>query len=557
MIRSRFLLLFFAFLFLSMLACQTLSGEPTAALPPPPTVVVNPAGTPLSVTATTIAGPVASPTATLPTLNGPALTAVVDVNVRGGPGVDYPADGFLLQGESAAIIGYDPTSGWWKVACPARSDGPECWVTGRTQYVLPVNTQNVPVAAVPPLPPTITPSATSVVALPTVPAGALSPLLVFVSNGNLFAMNLTISNDQAQAGQIVQLTNDGAVTWAALSPNGQKVAFIRQPFDFNEEILVINRDGTERTLLVNSANLPAAPDTNPAEVARLFNQVEWLPDGQTLAFNTVLVNMVGPGSGPTYDLWLVPAGGTPLERFAPGTGGGGFDISASNVAVMSTYNEVFRINLDGSGRQTLVTFEPVATYSEYSYIPNARWTADGSRILVAIPSQDPLQPTANTNLWVAPAGNNSQLLGNLLGNTLFYPVEWTANGNRLAYVKQISDPSNPPSELILADSNGGSQVSYATGNELNFIAWSPNENNFLYRGSGFYAIGQAGASPVLVNLAGGTSVGKGQWLTGNVYVVGVGTYGNWSLSSGNSAGQTSPLTTAATDGPPIFDVWTP
>lgn len=557
MVRSPFLLFFFAFLFLSSLACQTLSGEPTAPLPPPPTVVLNPAGTPLTLTATVIAGPVASPTATIPTLTGPNLTAVVDVNVRGGPNVAYPADGFLLQGESATIIGYDPTSGWWKIACPARSDGPECWVTGRTQYVLPVNTQNVPVAAVPPLPPTATPSATSVAIVPTLPAGTLPSILVFVNNGNLFTMELILSNEQTQPGPIVQLTNDGAITWAAISPNGQKVAFIRQPIDYNEEILVINRDGSERTLLANSANLPAAPNTNPAEVARLFNQVQWLPDGQTLAFNTILVNMIGPGSGPTYDLWLVPAGGIPLERFAPGTGGGLFDIAANNVAVMSTYNEVFRVNLDGSGRQTLLTFEPVITYSEYSYIPNARWTADGSRVLVAIPSQDPLQPTANVNLWTAPAGNNSQLLGSLPGNALFNPVEWTINGNRLAYVKQISDPNSPPPELILGDSNGGSQVSYATGNELRFIGWSNNENNFLYSGSGFYAIGQAGANPTIINLAGGTTVGAGQWLTSNFYVVGVGNFGNWSLNSGNLAGQTALLTTTTTDGPPIFDLWTP
>ncbi len=133
--RQRILWFAISLLILSSLACNAFAGapEPGLTLPPPPVTETDAAS--LSDGEIGLA-----PTATLPgaitdvplvdAAGNPLLEALIDVNVRTGPGVIYGRDGFLFAGETAAVLGHDPVSGWWKIACPGRSDGPECWVSG-------------------------------------------------------------------------------------------------------------------------------------------------------------------------------------------------------------------------------------------------------------------------------------------------------------------------------------------------------------------------------------------------------------------------------------------
>jgi hypothetical protein len=54
--------------------------------------------------------------------------------------------------------------------------------------------------------------------------------------------------------------------------------------------------------------------------AVLIDQVDWLPNSQTLAFSTNIVNLEGPGAAPQADLWLVTTSGSLTEQFAVGHG---------------------------------------------------------------------------------------------------------------------------------------------------------------------------------------------------------------------------------------------
>ena len=79
----------------------------------------------------------------------PTVTADVNVNIRSGPGTEYPVIGILAQGLSAEVIGVSADGTWWAIKYPPARNG-QGWVLG--QYVTAENTENVPVLPPPPVP---------------------------------------------------------------------------------------------------------------------------------------------------------------------------------------------------------------------------------------------------------------------------------------------------------------------------------------------------------------------------------------------------------------------
>jgi uncharacterized protein YraI len=84
----------------------------------------------------------------------PAATAIEFVNVRTGPGTNYPVLGVASPGAAAAVSGKSSDSAWWQVVIPAayavEGFG---WVSA--DYVITKNTENVPVVEAPPAPPVV------------------------------------------------------------------------------------------------------------------------------------------------------------------------------------------------------------------------------------------------------------------------------------------------------------------------------------------------------------------------------------------------------------------
>ncbi|HFQ94704.1 MAG TPA: SH3 domain-containing protein, partial [Anaerolineae bacterium] len=81
----------------------------------------------------------------------PTMTALVDLNIRSGPGTQYVAVDILAANNQATIIGKSADGKWWKIACPSGA-AVECWVSAGTQYSSAVNAENIPVAAAPSAP---------------------------------------------------------------------------------------------------------------------------------------------------------------------------------------------------------------------------------------------------------------------------------------------------------------------------------------------------------------------------------------------------------------------
>lgn len=175
--------LFFTWLFQETPQQQTVIATAT---PIPPTFTPTSTATPLIIadaaaatpthTATLLATPTPSatpspaPTNTpLPTLTPVIPQAVSDtaVNVRTGPGTNYPVIGTLLPNNPAKITGRNDQASWWQVQL---SDGTTGWVFGSVVAV--TNGDVVPIEPTPTPP---VPTATPVPPTPTRPLFQYEP----------------------------------------------------------------------------------------------------------------------------------------------------------------------------------------------------------------------------------------------------------------------------------------------------------------------------------------------------------------------------------------------
>ncbi|MBI3170291.1 MAG: hypothetical protein HYZ22_17545 [Chloroflexi bacterium] len=103
-----------------------------------------------------------------PTLGPPIATATQDSNCRFGPGSVYDITGYLLNGQSAPIVGRNVDSSWWVIQTES---GVKCWIWDDL-VVVSGDTGNVPIVEAPPTPtPTVPPLSAPV---PVSPSGLLS-----------------------------------------------------------------------------------------------------------------------------------------------------------------------------------------------------------------------------------------------------------------------------------------------------------------------------------------------------------------------------------------------
>ena len=562
MLRQHPLLFFISMLFFATLACNAFAGEtePSLSAPPPAVTVVDATAVPGEET------PIAdiAPTTTLPAGSGggidggtavasgsPYVTVLVDLNVRSGPGVVYERLGFFLKDSTVQVLGRDPASDWWLVACPNDISAPQCWVSGGAQYTVGNNVGSVPAAAVPPTPtPVPTSEPTEEPAADTAVIGGLNGYLVYSDVDGIWRLPLDTTQSPPIAGEPVQLASVANVAQLLISPDGQHVAFVAGTFE-NNRLGLVSVGGSSQILLESTE----LPESTNEDFAVLINQVEWLPNSQSLAFNTRIVNVVGPGVAPQADLWVITTGGTLTKQFELETGGHTFSLSPDGTRVIFGNPEsVTRVNMDGSNREKVIQFPFVNTASEYAWVPTAHWLPSGSQAYVAIADDDPWNDTAEATLYQIPVSGPAIEIGSVPGNTLFSPVDWANNGSQLAYLQIIINSDNLRS-VAVADGDGDNLIEYITTNDqLEFTGWNDAGSHFLYYGPGYVGIGQLEQSPVEV-LVGGT-VGQQMWLTNNTFVAAVGGSGNWDLLTGSVSGNTTTVGETAVNAV-TFDAWIP
>ena len=571
--RHRYLWILVGLLVFASLACNAFAGEPTAATLPRPDLPGSGdsdgddvAGLPTAVIqniapTATLRGelpPTATPIVAQPVDGDPLLKALVDVNIRLGPGVAYARDSFVLKGETAVVLGRHAESGWWKIVCPARSDGNVCWVSGGSEYTQVSNGAAAQSIVAPPTP-TAAPTAAAIIA----------PTAVSDSSASSSALATDLEFSMASAGSRMVYADEGALwllsldgktaepTWLAdaeevgdilISPNGRYVAYtILQDTEAALHFVDIETGATQT--LVDAADLA---DISPSDdLITLIGQLQWLPDNQALAFNTYAVGRDGgPGVGSLEDLWTVDLDGALTERFPAGKGGGTFAISPDNVVLLAQTTAVVRANLDGSNRETVIDFDFVNTASEFAFYPWLQWTESGSSATVAISSSDPYS-SASADLWRIYPSDEAEPLTSLDGNIIFSPVIWSSLGRQLGYVLQTNGPD---ASLVIGEGDGTETFIYDI-DPTRFFGWNPAERYFVYAGQDNYAIGQVGVDPLVVELAEGKTAVSAQWLNDNAFIIALGSADNWDFRLQTVEGPATRLISGANT--PLFDSWSP
>jgi TolB protein len=185
----------------------------------------------------------------------PRLTVIAPaLNVRGGPGTDYPVLDTLAAGAEVAVTGQHPASGWWQVSL---SDGRSGWVSGGQEYVrLSGDPTGLPVIAGEPA------AVSGAARQPAPPSGSGTLVFQTETGGAIYAVDLD--------GSHLRYLTSGFDP--VLSPDGRQIAFTRWNNDQDGalgNVWLINIDGSGERAVLDDVRQPKAPT--------------WSPDGSRLA----------------------------------------------------------------------------------------------------------------------------------------------------------------------------------------------------------------------------------------------------------------------------------
>jgi uncharacterized protein YraI len=202
-----------------------------------------------------------------PSAGDPSATAIEYVNVRTGPGTNYPVLGVAAPGASAAVSGKSADGAWWQVNVSTQYvESGFGWVSA--DYVTTQNTEDVPVVEAPPAPPEIgsTPP----------PSSGSSCLLAFQNpaDGTSFDAGSSFSTTWA-------LQNTGTTEWA--------------------------QDSVDVRFVGAAGNIPLH------QGADVYDLSATVQPGATYNFT---VSMIAPGDAGTYgEVWEIAQGSTQICQF--------------------------------------------------------------------------------------------------------------------------------------------------------------------------------------------------------------------------------------------------
>ncbi|MGE5262331.1 MAG: hypothetical protein ACM3S0_03045 [Acidobacteriota bacterium] len=405
--------------------------RPTVAVPlsptlPPAPTAVPPTSTPIPPTATLV-----PPTATpVP----PQAIAKQQVNVRGGPGVQFPISGKMANNTTAVILGKSEDGKWYQIAFPD-AQHPSWVALAFVDVTGPV--EQLPVVAVAP-PPTPTqvavaaktkaPAVTPTLAVP--PAKGLIAFISYDSAQRSYVINNGVVDSRSIAGfkligtapaDLALNTNASPFAWA---PDGSgRVAWVYGGGSTNV-LRVTDRAGNDRDLFSHQG----------------VSSPTWSPDSKTIAYigmdnnfgTQFIVTIAADGSNRNPQFF--PARTDKPESFRGVTWG------KSHLLFVSNYTgnyEIWRLNSNGTG--------PLQLTTDGREDGSPAWSPDGTKFAYYSRQTD-----GSYQIMVANAdGSNPHKLTNAGNN--FTPT-WSPDGNWIAF----SSTRGGRLDVYMMDKNGGS-----------------------------------------------------------------------------------------------------
>ncbi len=264
---KRHLTVIIPFILFLLTTCSLNNGGPTPTivlpdqnpLTPTPTEVVRVRPTPIPPPSPTpTPTPLQLPSLFTPTPAPTAATPLVEVivtglNIRHGPGLDYPVIGRAQAGDMFTIIGLAPSGDWLQVVL---ANGDPGWLSAGANYtrLLGVVKDELPFVE----PPLAQPASVPAPLEKTLPSAvaALPGRLVFTtsSGGELYMVNADGSGLRRLAGGVID---------PVVSPDGRQVAFVRWDGAEIGTLYTLNLDTGDERAILGDIRQPKSPAWSP------------------------------------------------------------------------------------------------------------------------------------------------------------------------------------------------------------------------------------------------------------------------------------------------------
>ena len=322
-----------------------------------------------------------------------------------------------------------------------------------------------------------------------------------------------------------------------ISEDGLVVVFtLQDSFNFIG-LWAINTDGSNIRQLIDLATINAM-STEPAAVGVSPYRWDFVPGTHTIAFNTRL-QFEGPGLFIQDDLRLVDADTAILSTLLTPGNAGQFYYSpdGSQIALVKP-SSISLINADNSNRRdSVLTYDPIITYSEFQWYALPRWSTDSSALAVVIPSADVLDIASTIELYDIPLDGSPAVF---LGFTAAVaPIRNQAptispDLSMVAFTRRVGPIDSILDELQFLNPSSGVITLYYTATNLDFESWSPNGTHFIFSEGGSRLMGELGAgfSPV----GGLTDVRQVVWIDDTTFLFANGGFGTWQIQIGSLSG---------------------
>ncbi len=332
-------------------------------------------------------------------------TAPNGLNVRSGPGTNFPVIGAALYGDSGEIIGQSADGRWWAVAIPTTPGGIG-WVS--KDFVIARNVADVPVLEAP-APPVVRPPVVAPPATPTrIPPATATP----TSAISFTADQTTI--DQGQCTVLRWSATNAEAIW--INPANDLFDRTPRPSQGSQQVCpqvtttyemrVVQRDGTT---VVRDVTINVRPSATPEAQISFWADRTTINQGQCARLYWHVENVSG--------VWVYPQG-APFDRY-PRVG-----IDSERVCPNATTTYEMRVLLrDGSTvfRQVAINVNQNATP-----VPPTATPVPPTAVPPTATPEAVANPLAGTR-WSVVQFNNGGAVVSLLGDTSL-SAEFTADG---------------------------------------------------------------------------------------------------------------------------------